>query len=168
MNNIDSWLERNQGLGIWLTALATVVLAVGVVFAWFAVRDARRTRHGQLIVDLSRRWDELAFAEQLLTRTSRARLLEFVNQLYGVDPAEYGPDQFLRLSELPSLVETIAVLVRQQSLTVEIVNDLWGPTISEIWSVWESAIVTMRELTGAFDTYSNFEWLAARLARARS
>jgi hypothetical protein len=48
------WLEQNQGLGLWPTGLAAVGLLVGVILAGFAVRDGKRTRHGQVLIDLYR------------------------------------------------------------------------------------------------------------------
>ena len=164
LDRLHIWLEQNQGLGLWLTGTATVGLAVGVIFAWFAVKDAKRTRHSQLIVDLSRRWDELVTSEQLGSRYTRRRLLELVLQVYAGRPTGYPSDEVIRLSELPSLVETIGVLVlHTKSLTVEIVDSLWGPTIVELWDVWSRPVDIIRRETQEFGTYFYFQKLAAEL-----
>src|SRR4051812_3009366 len=78
----DLWTDR---LGDWLggvewskpdwalttTAIATaftaLVLGVTAVVVYRQLRDARRTREGELLTDLSRRWDEpLVIDSQIL------------------------------------------------------------------------------------------------------
>jgi hypothetical protein len=167
LDHFHSWLNRNEPLALWLTGVATAVLAAGVFFAWGSLRDAKRTRHAQLVVDLSRRWDEQQRAEQLQSEYTEKRLLKLVEQLYGQrwwgSAEDYDPAEFVRMNELPSLIETIGVLVSRDALTLEIVFDLWAPTIIAAWEVWRRPAERIRELTGAPDSYRQFQKLAEDL-----
>lgn len=46
--HLHHWLNTNDGIALWLTGIATTTLAIGVLFAWRALQDARQTRHAQL------------------------------------------------------------------------------------------------------------------------
>jgi hypothetical protein len=48
---------------IWLTAVATAVIALGVVFAIVQVGESRKARHGELAVKYARWWGEPLLAE---------------------------------------------------------------------------------------------------------
>lgn len=58
MHRLSEWLVDHEALGTWLTGIATLALAVGVIVAWSSLRDARQTRRAGLLADLSRRFDE--------------------------------------------------------------------------------------------------------------
>ena len=123
-----------------LTALATLasapILGVTAIFLRRAARaaveqldDARNTRHAQLIVNLSRHWNEVKRAAQLFSAYPERKLLELVLQLYGGRPTDYPVDDFITLIEPPALIETIGVLEQEGGLALNLVDDLWGSTI---------------------------------------
>lgn len=148
----------------WVTAVATSVLATGVVFAWFAIQDAKRTRHAQLIMDLTQRWDQLVYREQLVVVFASRRLQALVRLVYGGQPSQRAIDEYLRLIQLPSLIETIGVLViGQDVLDIEIVDQLWGEAIVDLWQRWTPAINEIRDRTDYPEAFDYFRQLAEAL-----
>lgn len=156
-------------------------------------RDAKRTRHAELIVNLSRRWDEIMRSMQLFSAYRKERLVELVRELYGGrrreprEPAsllmrlrryarhrlrgaqrvDEGPiNDFITLIELPALIEAIGVLERDGGLGLNVIDALWGSTIVSAWATWKDAVLEMRDLTETRTTFENFERLAERLAAA--
>jgi hypothetical protein len=148
--------------------------------------DAKRTRHAELIVDLSRRWDEIMRSMQLFSTYREERLVELVRELYGTEPTEQGAslvrllrrlrhrlrrqrvrkspiNDFITLIELPALIEAIGVLERDGGLSLSVIASLWGSTITSAWATWKPAVIEMRELTETATTYENFQRLAERL-----
>jgi hypothetical protein len=194
------WAVR---LTAWATVASAVFLGLSALIlgltAFFVGRqakiavqqqeDAKRTRHAELIVNLSRRWDEIMRSMQLFSTYREKRLLELVRKLYGPEQSQSKPNalavrlvqrmrrrfggaermdespinDFITLIELPALIETIGVLERDGGLALSVISGLWGSTITSAWTTWKAAVVEMRELTGTPTTYENFERLAERL-----
>src|SRR5579862_2267972 len=109
-------------------AISTAVLAVGVVIAAWQLRDARKTRDGELLADLSRRWSEPAMEESLMTYPSHgpAEVTALAERLYGASlnapPAAQGDvELFTRLARWPDLIESIAVMNHHGSITTKAV-----------------------------------------------
>ena len=72
----------------WVTAIATGILALAAVAALAvaidSLGDARATRHGHMVTDLSARWDAPAMhrSMQLFTFTGSTRIVELFERLY--------------------------------------------------------------------------------------
>jgi hypothetical protein len=66
------------------SAITAGVLVLSAVVAWRALKDAKRTRHGALLTELSRRWDEpvLVAAQKTYARYSSADLVQLVTDVY--------------------------------------------------------------------------------------
>jgi hypothetical protein len=156
---------------VQLTAFATlataVILLITALVAATQVDDARKTRHAQLIVNLSRRWDEITTSEELYTKYSRDKLVELVSKIYASGATEQERKVFVALIELPTLIETIGVLEREENLALRIIDELWGLPIRHTWAAWESAVARLREVSSAPSAYENFERLAQRLEAYR-
>ncbi len=61
-----------------MTAISTLLLAVFAFYALGSLGHAKRARHAQLIVDLTRRWDELLYREQMILVLTPRRLQALV------------------------------------------------------------------------------------------
>ena len=152
------WTEK-------MTAISTLLLAVLAFYALGSLGHAKRARHAQLIVDLTRRWDELLYREQMILVLTPRRLQALVRLVYGGRPSKKARDEFLHLIQLPSLLETIGVLVEQDALDVEIVDQLWGETIVDLWDRWAPAVKELQERANdplAFEYKSHERLKAAR------
>ena len=103
------------------TAATAGILAATALFVGRQLRDARRTRHAGLLVELSRRWDDAAFLEsqKLAADYPTAALLDLIELLYGdqvssddqlEELASKRAADLQKLEAIPNFWETIGVL----------------------------------------------------------
>jgi Domain of unknown function (DUF4760) len=150
----------------WLTAIFTVAIAAA---AWVALRslgDARRTRHGMLIADLSRRWDERVLSESVALWSSHTdeQILALVEKVYVTESAtEAEADLVVKLSAVPQLLETIGVLVADGVLEADVVYQMWGATIIGAWDTWREPIDRIRASERRPWAYEHFQELAMKM-----
>lgn len=152
------------------TAVATALLIFSAIFAVRQLRDARQTRHGALITDLSRRWDEelIVRSQVLYSRYTETGIVTLVEKIYGTTggASEDELEDFYALLALPNLVETLAVMEQQGAISLEVIDRMWGGTIASAWVAWERPVRRMRELLPAEPTtYQHFEALVAGLKK---
>jgi hypothetical protein len=159
----------------WITAVATSLLAGGVLVAIVGLWDARKTRHGQLVTDLSRRWDEPLTAESMILYSihGHAGIVDLLERLYADDPeisqlySKLGIYQkdlelYYELQRWPSLIEAIGVLRNQRAISTEVVFKMWGPAIASAWVAWRDPVEKLRQLRyGDPSAFRYFEALAA-------
>jgi hypothetical protein len=140
-----------------VTAGATVGLAVLALVALVSLVDARKTRHGHIVADLSRRWDD----EHILKSVQRgrefdsARKIELIQRLWGLEEQrEQDPTVWLELYEVwlalsvwPNLIETIGVFVEKGIISDDIAYDMWGPQIISACREWDAPIQELRRAT---------------------
>jgi hypothetical protein len=160
-------MDGNQWLATW-------ILAVGVALAGWAFWDSRKTRDGELLTDLSRRWDETATVDSMRaysTGGGPSRIIDLAKKLYEAsedDPpaAEGDLREFDTLNRWPSLIETIGVLRSQGAITTKAVHKMWGPAIIAAWEAWEAPVKTLRALDGyPSSTFPYFEKLAKKMQK---
>jgi hypothetical protein len=168
-----TWLMDHEALAAWTTALATLLLAAGVFVAWFALRDDKKTRHAQLITELSRRMNGPAVTEarRLANDYGRDNLGELAARLFGAD-APQPPDpqnvaDWEKLNQFSNLLEMIGVLVRDGALPPRMVFQMWGIMIISAGAQWEAATTV---LTDKIDPtiYRYFVWLVAAMKREQA
>jgi hypothetical protein len=179
--HLHVWLVHNEGLGTWLTGLATMGLAIGVVFAWSALRDARKTRHAQLLAVFSERFDDDSMNEsaKLGRAFGPASLVQLSEKLYGSD-AQHPPDpadveawkanidDWFSVTKWPNLLETIGVMVHAGALPRALIYRMWGGPIIDAWRRdWEKAVVAHRGHMDDANIYRYFEWLAEQMEKER-
>jgi hypothetical protein len=155
-------------LTAWATLATAVILGGTALVAASQLDDARKTRQAQLIVNISRRWDEIERSEQLYTEYSRDELIELVTKIYRYEADEEARKDFVALTALPTLIEMIGVLEVEGSLALRIVDELWGLPIRHTWATWREVVLKLREESGAPGAYENFERLAERLEEYRA
>lgn len=120
----------------WVTAISTLVLAVGVVWAGLGFWDAKRTRHGELTTDLARRWDEPDMVESMIEFVFQgpSAIIALIERIYGApgaaQPTRPDVELFYTLSRWPTLIETIGVLHRSRAISTKVVYRNWGLALS--------------------------------------
>jgi hypothetical protein len=166
--NAIEWLTFFIGIGTFASAVfigATAVLARG------ALADAKRTRHGQVVVELARQWSDPPMLESRLrfAEISNAELLALAQRMFGGATAAPGPDakRYFELTRLPDLIETIAALESEGVVSTRLIHKLWGPVIVSQWLGWRDAIFEMRKHgeQDAEGAYLYFQRLAAAMRR---
>jgi hypothetical protein len=169
--NAIEWLTFFIGVGTFASAVfigATAVLARG------ALADAKRTRHGQVVVELARQWSEAPMLESRLrfAEISNAELLALVQKMFGGPVATTTPEieRYLELARLPDLIETIAALESEGVVSTRLIHKLWGSVIVNQWLGWRDAIFEIRkhDEQDAEGSYLYFQRLAAAMRRLDS
>lgn len=179
---LELWLVNHEALGTWVIGAATLILAASVIVAWFALRDAKKTRHAELLAEFSLRWDgdDIDDSAALGREFGAQGLAELSDRLYGpkaVDPRASADElqkyranlaDWFKVIRWPNLIETIGVMVRAGALPHRLVYRTWGGTIIEEWRhYWERPAVAHRIHKNDDDAFKYFEWLAKRMERER-
>jgi hypothetical protein len=173
-------LVGGSGWPDWITAIATVFAAIfaaatavliliSAILARQALRDSRRTRHGQLIIELTTQWRETFCPEllELYGHLGADGITRLVRSLYGPGRKMPTPTQLRQFSTLmraPDLIEMIGILVEERALGINVVQNAWGLEISKQWTMWKSATRILRR-AGGTPTFEHFEWLAKEMRR---
>jgi hypothetical protein len=176
------------------TAVGTVLLAVAAIATLIVViktastaveslNDAKKTRHGQLVTDLSRRWDEPLMVDsiKLFSEHAAGGTRALIARLYRPHPTKgrfkiarskrrqaADIDLFYRISAWPNLIETIGVLYATKMIEGDVVYKMWGPGIVAAWEAWKAPVQQIRDLSGRQDTFRYFQELAKDMAAAES
>jgi hypothetical protein len=168
-----TWLIGHEALAAWTTALATLLLAAGVFVAWFSLRDDKKTRHAQLITELSRRMNGQAVTEarRLANDYGRDNLGELAARLFGPN-APHPPDpqnvaDWDKLDQFSNLLEMIGVLVRDGALPPHMVFQMWGIVIISAGAQWEAATAVLTDHVDP-TIYRYFVWLVAAMKREQA
>jgi hypothetical protein len=163
---VDDWAAWITAGATVFIAIGTAVLAGGVLVALWGLGDARKTRYGQLITDLSSRWDSPNMIESIMGYSAHGPdgVVNLIERLY---PPPGGPaitrqdlSLYYILGRWPSLIEAIGVLHAQGAISSEVVYAMWGPGIVSAWSLWEEPVKRLRELEGYPGSFFYFEKLA--------
>jgi hypothetical protein len=134
------------------------------------LRDARRTRHGELLTELSRRWEETPIirSQRLFSAHGSEGIVALVRKVYeqgGATEAEV--EEYTTLESLPNLWELLGVLRADRAISLSVIDRMWGAAIIRAWDEWQAPIERLRNVTQNATTYVNFEELAAELREYR-
>lgn len=156
-----NWLNSNQWAPLWLTAIATCVLAAGVFLAWLQLVEARKQRQIQVLSDFGQRWDSerLVEARDKQAGYDSTDLAERVAE-WLLAPAD-APD-VRTLLRVPNFFEDLAIMVDLGELKIDYVAKAFKASAEREWAYWHDAISAMQNDTPA--SYSQFEALVNRLA----
>jgi hypothetical protein len=150
---------------LWITALATLGLAVGVVFAARALAENRRDRHIQILSDFGRRWDtaNLLEAREEQAQIHSAALVTLVDRwLTRAATTEEGK-QVRTLLRIPNFFEDLAIMADLGDLDMAFVAKAFKPSTDREWAYWEQAILRMQETDRS--SYRQFKQLKENLAK---
>lgn len=161
-----------------VTAAATVGLAVFALIALGSLADARKTRHGQILAELSRRWDDRFILEsaELFGVWSSSGTIKLIDALWGTEAKDPKTDEeradyssnlraWYKLSAYPNLIETIGVFVEEDVVSEEVVYKMWGPSIALAWREWREPVNHLRDVTRTPEVWQWFEAVGLRMAR---
>lgn len=188
--NVVVHVHNSHDWAAWMGAIAGVVVATAsVVTAAVVIRtarlaretldDARRTRHAQLIVQISQRWDdpEIIRSSRLAAEHSASGIVELVNRLYAPKPRfetrrsyrrtrARDLERYFEVFLWPNLLETLGcLLMQEEAINMDSVYHLWGAEIIGTWEdIYKEPIYRLRRLQKDEGIYSYFEKLAGALA----
>jgi hypothetical protein len=159
----------------WLVAATFSLAAVGLI-ALLSLRDARKTRQTQLLVELSERWDSRPMIQSsvLFREFGGEKTTQLVEAIWGKDVVRPDPRDIAywqRISIFPNLIEVIGVFVGRGMISPRIIYEMWGGNIIEEWARWEAPVLKLRELSRddpiwlgqPEKLWQNFETLAAAM-----
>ncbi len=142
-------------------ALTFFILLAAVIIAKREINCIDRTREAELLVDLSRRWNE----EQLTESRKAARnyksgteLKEAIQKLRGNNDKEY-----YELVRLPDFFEALGVLVSNSCLSKQLTKDLFGTVIKYYYPLYGPTIQYLREIHDDKNIYLWFDDLVEKL-----
>jgi hypothetical protein len=168
---LDHWVDQVNwdSVALVATGVGTLILAVGVIIALFGFWDARKTRDGELVIELSHRWNEPATVEsrQAYSNERASELADMIDRLYpevGVaNQIQATPEDvelFQTLVRWPSLMETIGVLRDHGAISTEAIFKMWGYSIASAWETWKDAVSVLRDRASYPGTFRYFEDVA--------
>ncbi len=154
------------------SAVGLALLAATALFAYFALRDSRRTRHAQLIIELQGQWNSREVRESLRQYgiVREAGIVDLVTNLYGPNdhvPTEYELETYYALGTIGNLVETIGALASEGAIPEPVIYKLWGGVIIGSWQAWDTAAPLLREYEKEPDIYYHFQQIAEDMVEIR-
>jgi hypothetical protein len=145
----------------WASVTGAAVVILAAIVGIQQLHQAVKTRHAQLLADLSRRWQEPTLEE------SRALAVLYGNRLREQLEAHLtarDPESDILLRSL-DFYEDLAVLVKHRALSFRMVRDSLGALICEEWEAWAEAVHFLRTRHRDDQIYENFQRLAERMAK---
>jgi hypothetical protein len=167
------WLLDHETLAVWITGVATGSLAIGVLVAWVALYDAKRTRHAQLVSDFSLRWDseEILKSVQLGRKFQSDGLAELATKLFGPNaarpPDPENAENWATVCKWSNLLETVGVMVAERNLPRRTVFRMWGGNILSAWTLWAECADAQRDHLNDRDVLQYFGKLAEAMESER-
>jgi hypothetical protein len=150
----------------WITAGATVALAVGAVIALRQVVELKRDRHARLRMVLMARWDGMRAERREMYSKSSEQIREIVERGLRRDFALNDRETYDFVAQIPEFFEDVGVLVGDKALTAEAINKNLGADIVRSYNRWREAIDWIQDQKVA-SNFEHFESLAAQVAEIR-
>jgi hypothetical protein len=170
----------------WVTAIATVGLVVVAIFAGVAayrqikevrvqVMESRRQTElsrqielSQTFLELTRRWNDTLFREARMTIREyygeEKNAVHVRDKLLAMRSVSASKRQYWECVDAIHFFETVAMLIKQDSITFEIVDDVWGFVVWDYWAMLYEFVGYMRDEPPPDGRYCiEFERLAERL-----
>jgi Domain of unknown function (DUF4760) len=158
----------------WITAGASIVTAALVlgtaIVAYRALEDAKRTRHAQLITELTRDWTHsvVVEAQSVHAKYAETGIVSLVERLFGptkVKPTDDELSDWSKIVVVANSIEALGVLASEEAITPETIYKMWGGAILTAWPAWDEAITKLREYDREPDTFEYFEKIAQDMKR---
>jgi hypothetical protein len=123
----------------WITAGATIFVAVGLLFASAAIKESRHSRHSSIAADMARRWNgqDLAEARRSIKQLTPEELYERYQSLSNSDD-----ERFFVLERLVAFFEELAALEAFGWISIEWIDATLGTAVMEGWDAWRLVIDT--------------------------
>lgn len=161
------WLTFVIGVG---TLASAFLIGFTALLARGALRDAARTRHGELVISLNEQWVSPTIKESVgkFAELSDQDVEGLIGRLFDPNgpPADDGDaETYESLQAAADHVEMIGVLLFEGAMGPEVLYNAWGGVIMELWKGWHLGVVRFRDLYDQPEVYRYFE-LAALAMRA--
>jgi len=142
-------------------ALTFIILLAAVIIAKREIGCIDRTREAELLVGLSRRWNE----EQLTESRKAARNYKSSAELKEAvqKHRENNDKEYYDLVRLPDFFEALGVLVNSSCLSMQLTKDLFGTVIKFYYNLYSPTIQYLREIHDDRNIYTWFDDLAEKL-----
>jgi hypothetical protein len=147
-----------------VTALSTLLLAVGALLALLAILEARRARHAETITEAARRWDERTFrhvrarVKGIIDERSEEGLKKMMLELRKANSTDY-----FELMAIPDYFEDLAIMMTYRAVTFRMVDDSLGVTVAKYWKNFSPFITELREVIDDRHAYENFQKLGQKI-----
>jgi len=162
-------LSTGSGAVEWVTAIATCVIAVGLLASWGAIRDNSKTRHAQIAMDMGRRYDEPALKtiKEKIQKWSPERMLQEFR-----DVENSGGIAVWDLDQLANFFEDLGVLYKMRALKIRWLDETLGTACTDYWHMWSVLTFTQRAnetaVTGKKSKlYENWQKAANKISERR-
>ena len=142
-----------------LLALGAVV--VGSLYARGQLRAAREqrdeakaSRYAELVVGLSNQWREKELADARKLEVSfgdQAGLRRAIEEKYPTQDADY-----FALERIPVFFENLGILEKHRAVSLDLVQDMFGPLLADEYERWKPSINWLRDFTGEEALFGNF------------
>lgn len=152
-------------LPAWITAIATIILAYGVLLTRAQLRDNRRTALAEGAASVSRRWDE----QELMD--ARAAINAFENEealrdavVAAMDGDDVEFDVELLLRE-PNFFEDLGLEEFLGGITLQWIEYSMSDIVVDRWNLWAPTIEELQSKNPSKPPiYGNFQNLAKKLS----
>jgi hypothetical protein len=134
--------------------VATVSIVIGVIFTLFELRHLHKTRKTEIIMKIYDRFS----SRELVEAINKVGSITFEN--FDDYRKKYG---FTEVAEIAVLFEGLGVLLEQKLIDIDLVNDLFGPTLDLLWERMQPVIVAMRKGLNQPYFFSHYEYLVNSL-----
>jgi hypothetical protein len=151
------------------TAICSIAVAAAAGLALGSLDDARKMRHGQIVADLSRRWDDerVLESQKLFREWNSEGAIKLIDALWADESTNPNPQdlkQWYLLEVYPNVIETIGVFVSEGIISEDVVLKLWGPPIMNAWKEWREPTLHLRAVTKSPEDWRYFEALGLRMS----
>lgn len=139
-----------EWIAIWTAAATSGALFLIVVAVW-QLRDAARTRHAQLLLELLKLWasKDLMDAQTELYDTDPKDLLKLTKDAYRDPPSPTtgkSAEAYLKMSLVPDFFEIVGSLWKHEAcLPIRAVDTAWGISVAEAWRQWKPTVGWLNE-----------------------
>lgn len=147
-----------MGLELWMQAIQTVAVVLGVIFGLFQLRQIRRDREAQAGIELL---DPLQASETAATIVAIAELPDGLSE---ADLRERLGDKFESALTLLGYFESLGPMVARGHLPIEMYAEIYRGATIIAWRRMETYVRQRRE-QGWNVLYEWVQWLAEQMER---
>jgi hypothetical protein len=123
-----------------ITAFATGILAVGVLFAARSLKETAKSRHVTVYAEISRRWD----GDDLLN--VRCKIGEMSSdELFDHFQAVKGTRESFELDRLANFFEDLGILESLSCLDIRWIDKSLGASVIYYWNMWDRTMKDSRD-----------------------
>ena len=142
-----------------LTLATTLSVIVGVVFTLLEIRHFNKTRKTEIVMRIYERFGTKEIVDAM-NKVGGAKFENFEDY-----SKKYG---LTEINEIAVLFDGIGVLLEQNLIDINMVDQLFGPTVYVLWNKMLPVIQAMRKGLNEPAFFSHFENLINRLNAHRN